>query len=80
MTWLPEPIHLDGSTWPPEPKSRRFDLAAGADKSTTGADKSRQVDLAARADTSRQVDLAVRVIHLDGLTLPLELIHIDWWT
>ena len=39
----PEPIHLDGSTWTPEPKSRWFDLTAGADKSTIEADKSRQV-------------------------------------
>ena len=35
--------------------SRRVDLATGADKSTTGADKSRWVNLAARAK-SRQVD------------------------
>ena len=39
----PEPIHLDGLTLTPEPKSRRFDLTAGADKSTIEADKSRQV-------------------------------------
>ena len=53
-------ISLDGSTWPLEPKSGWFDLAAGADKSTTGADKSRRVDLAARTDKSRQVDASKR--------------------
>ena len=60
LSWPPELIHLDGSTWPPELKSRRFDLAARA-KSTTGADKSRWVDLAARTDKSRQVDASKRV-------------------
>ena len=70
----PEPIHLDGSTWSPEPKSRRFDLTAGADKSTIEADKSRRVtwlpeptshkltcqnrSTQLTVDTSRLVDLA----------------------
>ena len=45
--------------------SRWVVFAAGADKSTTGADKSRQVDSSKRVnslplDTSRWVDLAAR--------------------
>ena len=42
-------------------KSRWVDLAAGADKSTTGANKFRWVELAARADKSRQVDASKQV-------------------
>ena len=53
-------------------KSRWVDLAAGPDKSTTGADKSRQVDLATRADKYRQVDASKWVncqsTRLDGST------------
>ena len=36
-------------------------LDAGGDKSTTGADKSRWVELAAIADKSRQVDASKQV-------------------
>ena len=62
LTWSPEPKSLDGLTWLPEPTSPRWvNLAARANKSTTGANKSRQVDLVARDDKSRQVNASERV-------------------
>ena len=66
----PEPIHLDGSTLTPEPKSRRFDLTAGADKSRqvtwlpelTSLDKltCQNGSTQLLVNTSRWVDLAAR--------------------
>ena len=67
----------------PKLNSRQFDLVAGADKSTTGADKSRQVDMAAKADKSRTSGcirmgrLSCQSTHLEVLTWPPEPIRLD---
>ena len=63
----PEPIDLDGLTWPPELKSRRFDLADGADKSTT-----RATSLDGLTWPPEQTSLQLEPTSLDGSTWPPE--------